>query len=157
MANTTQTWEGQKSGWGFNASHISFARGMAGALGLVFLVVGIMGFVSPGFLNAHLSFAHNIVHLVSGALALYFATVGSLAATRLFNGVFGTIYFLLGLIGFVLGSPGAAAVGHTAHDSRLLKVIPNVLELGTMDHLIHVVVGMLFVIGSINVSSRVRR
>ena len=46
-------------------------------LGVVFLLVGILGFVMPGLLGAHLTLAHNIVHLVTGALALWFGLKGT--------------------------------------------------------------------------------
>jgi hypothetical protein len=130
------------------------ARMIAGFLGIVFIAIGFLGFVSPGLMHTHLSVAHNLVHLISGAMALFFAAAGSLRATRLFNGPFGGVYFLLGLAGFIAGGPGSAAVGHTGHDDRLLRVIPGVLELGTMDHIVHVVVGLLFMVGAMTVLKR---
>jgi Domain of unknown function (DUF4383) len=115
-------------------------------LGIVFLLVGVAGFVMPALLGAHLSMAHNVVHLVSGAVALWLGLKGTPSAAKTFCIVFGAVYLLLGVAGFVAGSQGDPGVPGPA-DARLLKVIPGVLELGTMDHIIHVLLGAIFLIG----------
>jgi Domain of unknown function (DUF4383) len=51
----------------------------------------------------HLSVAHNIVRLISGALALYFGLTGTLRAVRNFCIIFGVVYGLLGLLGIIAG------------------------------------------------------
>ena len=116
-------------------------------LGAAFLLVGLLGFVVPGFLGAHLTPAHNVIHLVSGGLALYFGLSGTLAAARLFNIVFGSVYGLLGFIGFIAGQTGASPLH--GMDSRILEIIPGVLVLGTTDHAIHIVVGVVFVLSGL--------
>ena len=113
-------------------------------LGAAFLLVGLLGFVVPDFLGAHLTPAHNIVHLVSGALALYFGLSGTLKVARLFNIVFGSVYGLLGLIGFIGGQTGISPLHGL--DSRILEVIPGVLVLGTTDHIIHIVLGAILLV-----------
>jgi hypothetical protein len=121
-------------------------------IGIVFLVVGVLGFVMPGLLGAHLSLAHNLIHIISGALALYFGTAGSLSAARTFSIVFGVVYLLLGVAGFVAGQNDITTLSgmeEMGPDERMLKVIPGQLELGTMDHLIHIVIGLLFLIGGL--------
>ena len=59
------------------------AKTIATILGVVFILVGIVGFISHDFLGTHLTMAHNLVHIVSGALALYFGLAGSLSAAHL--------------------------------------------------------------------------
>jgi hypothetical protein len=118
-------------------------------LGLGFLAVGALGFLVPDLLGAHLGPAHNAVHLLSGALALGFGVKGTREAARGFALAFGTLYFLLGVAGFVLGAPGSSTVAHAAHDDRLLRVLPGTLELGTVDHAIHVVLGLAFVVAAL--------
>ena len=113
-------------------------------LGAAFLLVGLLGFVVPGFLGAHLTPAHNVIHLVSGALALYFGLSGTLAAARLFDIVFGSVYGLLGLIGFLAGQAGTSPLHGL--DSRILEIVPGVLVLGTTDHVIHIVLGVIFLL-----------
>ena len=105
--------------------------------GIVFIVVGLVGFAIPDLLGTHLSLAHNVIHLVSGAAALYLGLKGTEAAARTFCRVFGAVYLLLGVVGFLLGTG----------DDRLFTVIPGQLELGTMDHVIHVLLGAVFLVG----------
>jgi hypothetical protein len=112
------------------------AKTICKILGVVFILVGLAGFAAPTLLGAHLNGTHNLVHLVSGALALYFGFAGSLSGARMFCIVFGVVYLLLGVCGFLLGS-GA---------DRMLA-IDDLLMLGTMDHVIHVLLGVVFLIG----------
>ena len=112
------------------------AKRIATILGIVFLLVGVIGFVAPNFLGAHLNTSHNLVHIISGAVALYFGLAGSLSGARLFCIIFGLVYLLLGIVGFLLG---------TGPD-RLFDVA-GILHLGTMDHLIHIALGIIFLIG----------
>ena len=131
------------------------AKRIATILGIVFILVGLVGFAAPGLLGTHLSIAHNIVHLVSGALALYFGMKGTLAQARLFCLVFGAVYGLLGVVGFIAGHPGEPSHGVPGpHDDRLLKVIPGVLEFGTMDHVIHIALGVIFLIAGFMTAAR---
>lgn len=113
------------------------AKTISTLLGIVFILVGLVGFAAPDLLGAHLSTAHNIVHLVSGAIALYLGLAGSLSAAKTFCIIFGAVYLLLGVVGFVAGSG----------DDRMFHAIPGTLELGTMDHIIHVLLGLIFLIG----------
>lgn len=108
-------------------------------LGIVFLLVGVIGFVMPNLLGAHLSLVHNVIHLVSGALALWLGVKGTPSAAKTFCIVFGAVYLLLGIAGFVAGSG----------DMRILAILPGQLELGTMDHAIHVLLGVVFLIGGL--------
>jgi hypothetical protein len=106
----------------------------ATAFGGAFLVLlGLVGFVVPGFLGMHLSALHNVLHLLSGAAAIYFGLKTSEAAGRTFCVVFGALYGLLGLAGFVAGGPDFT-----------FTIIPGALVLGTMDHLVHLILGAVF-------------
>ena len=116
------------------------AKTIAKILGVVFILVGLIGFVSPGFLGTHLSTTHNLVHLISGAVALYFGFAATLSAARLFCIVFGVVYALLGVCGFLLG---------TGPD-RMFEALASLgLHLGTMDHLVHILLGAVFLIGGL--------
>ena len=115
------------------------AKTVCKILGIVFLLVGICGFLAPTLLGAHLTPAHNIVHLASGAIALYLGFAGSLTAARAFCLIFGVLYLGLGFLGqFVLGDPA---------NGRMWHVGP--LELGQMDHLIHILLGVVFLAGGL--------
>jgi len=74
------------------------AKTIATILGVVFILVGIVGFLvgpatpmMPNFLGTHLTTTHNLVHLISGAIDLYFGFAGSLAAARMFDIVFSVV------------------------------------------------------------------
>ena len=112
------------------------AKQVATLVGVVFILVGIVGFLKHDLLGAHLSAAHNVVHLVSGAVSLYFASKG-LAQARLFCLVFGVVYGLLGVVGMIAGSG----------PDKLLN-LPS-LTLGTYDHYIHIAIGVLYLIGGL--------
>lgn len=114
------------------------AKTVCKILGVVFLLVGLIGFVSPGFLGTHLSLTHNLVHLISGAIALYFGFAATLSAARLFCIVFGVVYGLLGVCGFLLGGEP---------DRMWEALAPIGLHLGTMDHVVHILLGVVFLAG----------
>lgn len=126
------------------------AKTICKLLGVVFLIVGLCGFFAPGLLGTHLSLLHNIIHIASGLIALYLGFAGTLAAARLFCLVFGAVYLLLAILGFALGAPGVptmASMTSMGSDPNLWKVLPGQLELGRMDHFIHVLLGALFLLG----------
>lgn len=80
--------------------------------GLVFLVIGILGFVPacttdlngmPMLLGIfHVNTAHNIVHLASGAIFLL-SGMASASASRSFFKLFGFVYALVAVLGFYYG------------------------------------------------------
>jgi len=78
----------------------------AALFGLVFVVVGILGFVpalTPNGLLLNVFMVdnlHNIVHLGTGIIALLAATKEHLS--RLFFQVFGIIYAVVAILGFFL-------------------------------------------------------
>lgn len=135
------------------------AKTISTILGIAFILVGIVGFVAPNFLGTHLSLAHNLVHIISGAAALYFGLAGSLSSARLFCIVFGIVYLLLGVVGFLLGGSGtpSGTMAGMGTDSRLFTVIPGQLEFGTMDHVVHILLGLVFLIGGFITKADVAR
>ncbi len=114
------------------------AKTVCKILGLVFLLIGLLGFthiLNP--LGAHLTPIHNMIHIVSGVIALYFGFAGSLGGARGFCLVFGIVYLALGIFGMVLGV-GASKMWHVGP-----------LELGMADHGIHLVLGAIFLAGGL--------
>ncbi|HEU4762651.1 MAG TPA: DUF4383 domain-containing protein, partial [Gemmatimonadales bacterium] len=81
------------------------AKTICKILGVVFLLVGVAGFAAPELLGAHLSPVHNVVHILSGVVALYFGFAGTLSGAKAFCLVFGIVYLALGILGLVLGAP----------------------------------------------------
>jgi len=111
------------------------AKTVCKILGVVFLLVGVCGFALPTLAGAHLTPPHNAVHIVSGVIALYFGFAGSLSGAKGFSLVFGVIYLALAVLGIALGAPPNHA--WTA----------GPLHLGDVDHLIHALLGVVFIAG----------
>src|ERR1041384_2129149 len=120
------------------------AKTVAKILGIVFILVGIIGFFAHGLLGAHLTNAHNVIHLVSGVIALYFGFAGSLGGAKMFCIIFGIVYALLGICGFLLG---------TGPDRMFDMLAALGLHLGKMDHIIHILLGLIFLIGGFMTSA----
>ena len=84
----------QKWAWGF---------------GIVFLLIGILGFI-PGITTDDgrllgifaVDAMHNIIHLLSGIVAVWTASTSAKAAMTYFR-VFGVIYAIVTIVGFIQG------------------------------------------------------
>ena len=113
------------------------AKTVCKVLGVVFLLVGCVGFVAPTLLGAHLTPPHNVVHIVSGVITLYFGFAGSLSNAKAFSLVFGVVYLALGILGMAMGTG----------ENRMWMVGP--LELGQADHGIHILLGVVFLAGGL--------
>lgn len=113
------------------------AKTICKILGVVFLLVGVAGFAAPTLLGAHLTPPHNVVHIVSGVIALYFGFAGSLSGAKAFCLVFGIVYLALGVLGLAMGTP----------PDRMWMVGP--LHFGTADHAIHILLGVIFLAGGL--------
>src|SRR2546425_457594 len=103
--------------------------------GALLVVVGLLGFAAPGFIGMHLSALHNVLLLLSGAVAIYFGVRATPVAARAFCLVFGMLYGLLGLAGLVAGA-----------QNYTLTIVPGALILGPMDHLFHLILGATFLV-----------
>lgn len=114
------------------------AKTVCKILGIVLLLVGVCGFAKHDLLGAHLSSAHNLVHIVSGLIALYFGFAGTLSGAKMFALVFGLVYLALGVLGLALGE-GADREWSVA----------GLLLLGRVDHFIHVLLGIVFLAGGL--------
>lgn len=113
------------------------AKTVCKILGIVFLLVGVAGFVNQHLIGAHLSPIHNVIHIVSGVIALYFGFAGSLAGAKGFSLVVGVVYLALGILGMALGS-------EAEHIWRL-----GPLALGQVDHGLHILLGVIFLGGGL--------
>ncbi|HEX7674420.1 MAG TPA: hypothetical protein VF412_09620 [Bdellovibrio sp.] len=134
----------------------NYAQEVCVVLGFTFFVVGLLGFVMPYFLNMHLSYMLNVIHFVTGLAALWFGFQGLQTAKR-FNYIAGAIYLVLGLLGYVAGVHGAASVANPVEDDFLWVAIPRVLELGSVDHVVNIVAGLIFIMAAwLSVPRKVR-
>ncbi len=101
----------------------------AKVFGFVFLAIGVLGFV-PGITNDghllgvfHVNTLHNIIHLASGAVALM-AGYNSAKASRMYFQIFGIVYGLVTVLGFLSG------------DKDILGLVANNMA----DNLLHVLI-----------------
>jgi Domain of unknown function (DUF4383) len=88
----------------------TMAKTLALLFGVIFLVVGALGFVPaathdvdgmPMLLGIfHVNFVHNVVHLASGAVFLLCGMAGA-GASRMFFKIFGIIYAIVAVLGFM--------------------------------------------------------
>ena len=96
------------------------AKTMAILFGVVFLVVGILGFVPAVTKDQmllgifHVNTAHNCVHLLSGVVALLCGMSG-VGASRWYFRIFGLVYGLVAVMGFM----------HMGQDTMLLGMVSN--------------------------------
>lgn len=103
----------------------------AKVFGIVFLAIGILGFVPGITSNGHLlgifhvDAMHNIVHLLSGIIALVVAFKSDAAAKMYFR-IFGVIYLLVAILGFINGSSVLGLIGVNMADNLLHLVIAAV-------------------------------
>jgi len=95
-------------------------------VGIILIVLGILGFLIPGgIMTLQFTTTHNLVHLVSGVILVYFGLTGTAVKTG--AQVFGVIYTLVAILGFV-GSGSVAILN---------------IPVSTLYNLIHFVVGVL--------------
>lgn len=100
--------------------------------GVVMLLVGILGFVpalTPGGLLLgvfQVNALHNIVHLATGLLAVWAA--GTAANSRLFFKVFGIVYGLVTILGFVMNGDILGLIPVNMADN-LLHILITVVAL----------------------------
>lgn len=113
----------------------NIAKTYANILGAVLTLVGILGFV--GALTPTTSSAphgallsifavdpiHNIIHLASGIVGLLAANLANGAYARLYAGVFGAVYAIVTIVGFIQGSTVLGLIGVNAADNFLHAAI----------------------------------
>lgn len=104
---------------------------LAWAYGIVFLAIGILGFV-PGITSNGMLLGlfmvdgmHNVIHLLSGIAAIV-AVMGSGAYVRLYFQVFGVVYGLVAILGLVGGGSVLGFIMVNMADSLLHVVIAGV-------------------------------
>jgi hypothetical protein len=103
------------------------AKTIVMVLGVVFVVVGVLGFFSDPVLGMfEVDMVHNVVHLLSGIVALAMASMGESSA-KTFAKVFGLVYLLVTILGFVMG------------DGKLL----GLMEINGADNFLHVLLALV--------------
>jgi hypothetical protein len=114
---------------------------LAIGFGVIFVIIGILGFI-PGFMRDghlfgifHVNAAHNAVHLLTGGVAIA-CGMASAYASQMFFRIFGVVYGLVAILGFVGGDkPVLGFISNNIADAWLHTAIAAVsLFLGFVYH-----------------------
>lgn len=113
-------------------------RTVALLVGIVFVLIGIVGFI-PSFVPGGallgifaVNTLHNLVHVLFGILGIAAAFTGW---SRLYNRVIGIVYLLLAVLGFI---PGLTLSG----------ALLGLVSINLSDNFLHLIVGaVLFIVG----------
>ncbi len=99
-------------------------------VGAVFIVLGLIGFVNDPILGIFdVDMLHNLIHLISGVLALVFASQGEPQARR-FALILGVVYGLVTILGFMTGA------------GKILGLV----SVNGADNILHLVLTVVFLI-----------
>lgn len=125
---------------------IMSAKTIALVIGLIFIAVGLLGFVNNPVVGEgavfHTDTVHNAVHIISGVLFVLVALAAPASAAG-FMMLFGIIYLLIGIVGFVsLGSEG-------------MGKILGFLHVNGADNYLHVALGIVIFIAGYATRRRV--
>lgn len=102
--------------------------------GLAFVLVGILGFVPAVSPNGmllrifHVNLVHNLIHLVTGGVALWMA-FHSLYAIQQFFKIFGIIYGIVTVLGFIYGERDILGFIANNHADNWLHLIITAVSL----------------------------
>ena len=116
--------------------------------GTIIMLIGLAGFVAPNLFGMQLTWAHDLVHIIAGAAALYYGMNATVSATRNFSYILGGIFAVLGAAGFIFGVNTNLAVPVASYDSFWWSLSAGNLMFGTPDHIMHLVYGAVFIIGA---------
>lgn len=122
----------------FKFSFISMAKTFGWIFGVIFVVIGILGFFSNPIIGEGALFetdlTHNLIHLIIGLVLLFVASKGE-GASSLWLKIFGVVYLLIAVVGFFsVDMSGAGSFF-------------GVFSLNSADNWLHLIVGVLLLIG----------
>ena len=112
------------------------SRTLSRVFGVAFVLAGLAGFADASLFGLHLTTIHNLIHAFSGLVFLYVGFAGSEDAVRGLMLTFGSVYVLIGLLGFLAPGLVQALIGH-----------PGSLDASALapDNILHVLLGTVLV------------
>src|SRR3970282_1887157 len=97
--------------------------------GVILLLLGVVGlFVKPTFVGLNTEITETVIHLVAGAILVYAGTRGTDAQASSWAKIFGIIFVLVGIAGFIW---------------RDLFGLIQPPGLGAFDNIVHLIYGVL--------------
>ena len=112
------------------------SRTLCRVFGVAFVLAGLAGFADTSLFGLHLTTIHNLIHAFSGLVFLYVGFAGSEDAVRGLMLTLGSVYVLIGLLGFLAPGLVQALIGH-----------PGSLDAAALapDNILHVLLGTVLV------------
>lgn len=118
-------------------------------VGAGLFILGLSGILFPAFAGLHFSPLTSTIIAVAGGTLLYNGGFKDNSLYAFFACLgFGAYFGILALLGFILGEPGMPTVGYLRMDPHLLRIIPNVLELGWMDQVLYAILAVILLAGA---------
>ena len=118
------------------------AKTAALAIGIIFIVVGLLGFIDNPIVGSsenaifHADTVHNMVHIISGVLFVLVA-MSAPASASTFMVIFGIVYLAIGILGMTsVGEEGMA------------KVL-GFLHVNAADNYLHIALGIAIALAGI--------
>ncbi|MGZ3745243.1 MAG: hypothetical protein ACXVB1_04540 [Pseudobdellovibrionaceae bacterium] len=132
---------------------VSVANQVCWYMGGLLVAISIVGAVIPGLFQAHLNPIHNFILLASGILSLWFGLTKMDFMAKKFCNWMGGFYMMLGVAGFAFGHRAPSLTlpptqGAPEESAFLWPLIPEKFELGTVDHSLHMIIGIIFLLGA---------
>jgi len=112
------------------------ARTAALAIGIIFIVVGLLGFIDNPIVGSsekamfHADTVHNMVHIISGLLFVLVAMAAPASASTVMI-LFGIVYLLIGIVGIT-------SVG----ENGMAKIL-GFLHVNAADNYLHIALGIV--------------
>ena len=112
------------------------ARTAALAIGIIFIVVGLLGFIDNPIVGSsekamfHADTVHNMVHIISGLLFVLVAMAAPASASTVMI-LFGIVYLLIGILGIT-------SVG----ENGMAKLL-GFLHVNAADNYLHIALGIV--------------
>lgn len=119
-------------------------------VGFILFVLGLAGILYPSFAGLHLSTFHSTVVAIAGGTLFYNGYKDNDRDSFIACLCFGLFFGLHSIAGFAFGKPGNPGVGYQAPDPELLRIIPNFSELGTLDHVLNGIIGVVLLGGALD-------
>lgn len=108
---------------------------VGGIFGAVYIMVGLVGFAMNPIIIFQVNTLHNVIHILVGALLLAGYLGGELRARQI-NMTVGSVYLVLGVLGFFVG------------------LLQDLLGLNTADHFLHLASAVVLLGVSLSARSR---
>lgn len=102
------------------------AKKLGLVLGIVFVLIGILGFMGTSLVGAEGTFEtntlHDLVHIITG-LVFIFVAMKSVAKLGMVFKVFGIVYLLVAALGFMVGEGMVLGLLHVNGADNVLHLI----------------------------------